>query len=307
MIGDNLSEFMGKTVQDFTAGEPADTASTVYRIRTNWDADSPWTTQFAAFLDEVDASKVEAFVVGAWHGDNSQLNSSNVIEALAAARDLLPNLKAIFLGDITSEENEISWIQQTDVSPLLIAYPKLEYLAIRGGEGLSIGDLRHSSLKTLIIQSGGLPASVVHEVGQADLPNLEHLELWLGEPNYGGDATAEDFALILRGDRFPKLKYLGLKDSVIQDEIASVVALAPIVKRLEVLDLSMGTLSDEGAQALLASPMIAKLRRLDLHHHYLSDAMIEKLFGLCVEVDLSDRQEPDNWNGQEHRYIAVSE
>ena len=40
------------------------------------------------------------------------------MEALVSARDKLPNARAIFLGDITME-GEISWIEQTDVSPVL--------------------------------------------------------------------------------------------------------------------------------------------------------------------------------------------
>ncbi len=51
--------------------------------------------------------------------------------------------------------------------------------------GLTVVD----SLVALTIESGGLPAAVVREVASAHLPALEHLELWLGEENYGGDAT----------------------------------------------------------------------------------------------------------------------
>ena len=32
----------------------------------------------------------------------------------------------------------------------------------------------------------------------AELPNLEHLELWLGTDSYGGDATVADLADLLR-------------------------------------------------------------------------------------------------------------
>jgi hypothetical protein len=76
------------------------------------------------------------------------------------------------------------WIQQCDVSPLFAAYPRLEHFCVRGADGLSFGALRHDRLKSLIIQSGGLGANVVREVA-ADAPELEHLELWLGDENYG--------------------------------------------------------------------------------------------------------------------------
>jgi hypothetical protein len=121
-----------------------------------------------------------------------------------AARDHLPNLTAIFLGDIIIEENEISWINQSDVSPLFTAYPALEHFRVRGGNGLIVGSIRHERLKSLIIESGGLPAQVVRDVAAATLPALEHLELWLGTEEYGGDApidvhsSSRVFALLFR-------------------------------------------------------------------------------------------------------------
>jgi hypothetical protein len=230
-----------------------------------------------------------------------------VVEALVAARDRLPNLRAIFFGDILSDEREISWIQQSDLSPLFAAYPQLEYFCVRGADGLSLGSLKHDRLKSLIVQSGGLGANVVREVAAAELPELEHLELWLGTDEYGGDATVADLAPILDGGLFPKLKYLGLRDSEIADEIARAVAKAPVVERIRVLDLSLGILTDEGAAALLASPAIARLEKLDVHHHFCSEEMTAKLQSLGVEVDASERKEPDRYGDEVWRYVAVGE
>ena len=143
------------------------------------------------------------------------------VETLVAARERLPKLRAIFLGDIISEECEISWIRQSDVSPLLEAYPKLEQFWIRGADGLALGNLRHERLRTLVIQSRGLAASVVRQVAAAHLPELEHLELWLGESYYDGDATINDLMPILSGEILPRLQYLGLRNSEIADEIAA--------------------------------------------------------------------------------------
>jgi hypothetical protein len=74
-----------------------------------------------------------------------------------------------------------------------------------------------------------------------------------------------------------------------------------------VLDLSLGTLSDAGAAALLSNPAIARLKKLDLHHHYCAPKMVAKLKALPIEVDVSDPQEPDVWDGEEHRFVAVGE
>jgi len=268
-----------------------------------------WTDKFAAFLDDPSSNRVSGIVIGDWGVLSSATDetSAPVVEALVAARDRLPNLRAIFFGDIIGEECEISWIRQSDVSPLFMAYPQLEHFCVRGADGLSLGTLKHDSLKSLIIQSGGLGVNVVREVTAAEMPELEHLELWLGTDEYGGNARVADLAPIFDGGLFPKLKYLGLRDSQIADEIARAVATAPVVERIRVLDLSLGTLTDEGAAALLASPAIARLEKLDVHHHFCSEEMTAKLQSLGVEVDASEREKPDVYGDEVWRYVAVGE
>ncbi|MFN8537746.1 MAG: hypothetical protein U0232_09760 [Thermomicrobiales bacterium] len=193
------------------------------------------------------------------------------------------------------------------MSPLLAAYPRLEYFGVRGGNSLSFGELRHDALQTLIVESGGLSGAVVREVAGAELPALRHLALWLGTENYGADATLDDLAPILSGEQFSKLEYLGLRDSEMADAIAAAVAHAPILERIAVLDLSLGTLSDEGAAALAASPAVARLRKLDIHHHYCSDEAVAQLEALGIELDASDPQEVDEFEGEYYRYVAVGE
>src|SRR5262249_10086031 len=202
---------------------------------------------------------------------------------------------------------EISWIEQSDVSPILAAYPELEHFGVRGAQGLSLGTLRHGRLKSLVVQSGGLPAELVRDVAAADLPELEPLELWLGEEQYAGTSTPSHLAPILSGGLFPKLRYLGLRDAERADEIAAAVATAPITERIRALDLSLGTLSDQGAMALLASPAVARLEKLDIHHHFVSKEMVKRLKALGIRVDASDPKEPDVYDDEVHRYIAVSE
>jgi len=308
---ENLSEFKGLRVVDWTdKSDKIDPAKNAVRLRVEYDEVDDGVSigdKIVGLLAIPAAAKIQSLIIGSWSPDDSGVNSSDMVEHLVSAREKLPQLRNLFLGDIIGEECEISWIQQSDLSPLLAAYPRLEHLTVRGGEGLTFGTLSHAHLKELVVQTGGLPPSVVHEVAAAKLPALEHLELYLGEPNYGGEATVEDLAPLLRAGLFPKMKYLGIKDSVIQDEIAGVLAIAPVLDQLQTLDLSLGTLGDEGAKALLASPKIRKLKRLDLHHHFISDALCRKLGALGIDVDLSDKQEPHEFRGQEDRFIAVSE
>ncbi len=310
-ISENLSDLGGRPVKDWTgSAEPADFGRYAFRLRVDYDeADDGvgFGDKLAELLDADGVDRLTALVVGAWTPDDSGLGSADVVERLVTARDRLPNLRHLFLGDITAEECEISWIRQSDLSPLLAAYDRLESLGVRGGEGLSFGTPRHATLRSLTVQAGGLPPGVLHEVAAADLPALEHLELWLGVENYGGAAVVDDLAPLLRGDLFPSLRYLGLRDSELGDDLAGVVALAPVVGQLETLDLSLGTVGDDGAKALLASPFVRKLKKLDLHHHFISEPVQAQLQALGIDVDLSDPQDPVEWGGESHRFVAHSE
>jgi hypothetical protein len=310
-INDHVEEFAGKPVVEWKPTIAiADPAGSAYRIALDYDEAEKgerWEKRFAAFLDQPEASRVTAIVIGVWGETGPLEDSSKVVEALNAARDKLTDLKALFIGDIVVEEYEISWIEHVSMASIFESYPGLEHFRVRGGQGLRLGTLNHQHLKSLVIETGGLDVSVVRDITSSNLPELEHLELWLGDENYGANTELVDLAPIFSGGLFPKLVRLGLRDTELADAIAVAVAHSPLIERLRVLDLSLGTLSDDGAAALLASPPVAKLEFLDIHHHFCSDDMVAKLKSLGVEVDASDPQTPDDWEGELHRFIAVSE
>ncbi|MFJ3905264.1 STM4015 family protein [Streptomyces sp. NPDC090025] len=316
-IGNYLREFHELPVFEFPApGVPAELpepAAAAWRLSASTysdDGDEPWLTLFERFLKSVDTSGVRAVVVGGWE-DAYEASSAAVVDALIAAREELPALEAVFLGDMLSEDCEISWIVQSDVTKLLAAYPRLVTLAVRGATGLEFPPVRHEALRRLVVQSGGLPGALVRDIGGCELPALEHLELWLGTDWYGGDSTPEDLAPILSGERLPALRTLALRNSVTQDAVAAAVAGAPVVPRLTELDLSLGVLTDVGGEALLAGQPLTHLKRLDLEYHYLSREMSERIVDALtpsgVVVDVSDRQEPDVHEGGVDRYTAVGE
>lgn len=315
-IGQHAEMFAGYRVEDYDpdAGAPAGQAErwVINRLSLSYEQTESGLT-FAALLDrflgEPAAAEAPGLVIGSWGFDDMSdaTGAAHVVQALAAARDRLPSLRALFLGDIIFEECEISWINQTDVSPLLRAYPALEHFRVRGGTGLSFGSLHHEQLKSLIVESGGLDAKVLAEVAAANLPRLEHLELWLGSDNYGGIADPAPLVPVLASAGFPRLRTLGLRDSEIADQVAAAVARTPLLERIRVLDLLLGNLGDEGARALLANLAVARLEKLDIHHHYVSPDMVAKLQALGIEVDASDPKEADKSQYGEFRYIAVSE
>ncbi|MFE1547997.1 STM4015 family protein [Streptomyces sp. NPDC058718] len=325
-IGKYQHEFHGLPVFDFPAvladpdASPAPSAELPDAEAVAWRISAPtysdpgdehWEPLFERFLKTVDPGRVRALVVGGWD-EPYETSSAPIVAALIAARDRLTDLRAVFLGDMTFEDCEISWITQSDVTPLLAAYPALREFGVRGATELAFPSIRHDSLETLVVESGGLPAEVVRGIVGSELPALENLELWLGTDNYGGDSTVEDLAPLLTGTGFPALRSLGLCNSVIQDDIAAAVAGAPVVARIERLGLSMGVLTDEGAAALLDGQPLTHLTRLDLSHHYLSEVMRERVRAALaphgVTVVLDDPQEAeDDGDGEVYRYVAVAE
>ena len=316
MIYRHLTEFAGRPVHQFEPGAalPADPRAVAWRVASsedddNWEniASPSFQRRFEAFLDTVDPASVTALVLGSW--GYAAFNEAPIAQ-LCAAAPRLTGLRALFFGDMVSEECEISWIRQGDVTPILDAYPELEVLRVRGSEPYSapvgLRPVRHEALRELAFESGGLPAELVRAVGECDLPALTKLELWLGTATYGGDATVEDLAPILAGNGLPALSYLGLRDAEIADQVAAALAGAPVVARLHTLDLSLGMLGDRGAAALLAGQPLTHLRRLDLHHHFISDdlsaRLVDELPG--VDVDLTEGMDADD---EDEYFVAVAE
>ncbi|WP_042434646.1 STM4015 family protein [Streptacidiphilus anmyonensis] len=262
------------------------------------------------FLARVDLSRVRALVLGVWD-DTADSGLDELRDLLIEQAESFPALRAVFLGDLVREESDIAYIQQCDPAPLLDAFPLLEEFGARGGDQ-ACGPLRHTALRTLRFESGGLPEVVVRAVGSAELPSLERLDLWLGVEEYGGTTDVSLLAPLLDAGRFPRLRHLGLADSEIQDAVAAAVASAPVVAQLESLDLSMGILTDTGAEALLTGQPLTHLARLDLHHHFLSAEMAARLRAALepagVAVDLSDAQVPTRYGDEDPWFfVAVSE
>jgi hypothetical protein len=310
MISEHATEWLGFPVQLFDGKVSekgiSDYANTIYRLAIDWDADPDFPTLFSRFVSHPASAQTPAIIIGQFHGDDPSGGSEEVVQLLVSAQSKLPNLRGIFIGDLISEENEISWIMQSDISPLLLAYPNLEHLRLRGTGELGLGGrLVHEKLKSLTIETGGLPPRLLQEVLASQLPALESLELWLGTSSYGGDVTVEELQPLLAGNLFPALKHLGLRDSEIVDKIAATLSSAPIVSRLNSLDLSLGTLSDDGGKALLGNSALKRLKRLDLHRHFLSETVMASLKREFPTVNVDEPEGSDT--SEEDRYVAVGE
>lgn len=304
-IYENVKTFIGKRVLDYDPEKgPAPGGKTIYRFRSDWENDS-LRPNLEHFLASDGALEATGIVIGNWGGEDSSATPEFIIEILVDQKDRLPQLTAIYFGDIVSEENEMSWIQQSDLSPLLAAFPQLQLLRTRGGSNLEFKQPRHEKLRALALESGGLSVELVRSICTSDFPNLEHLELWLGTDEYGGTSRVQDLQPILSGKLFPKLKYLGLRNCQYADDIAAVVVNSPIVQRIETLDLSLGVITDEGAQALLSLPENGTLKHASIHYNYASNDVLKKLKAHSVVFDTS---KPANMEDEEEwRFVAVGE
>lgn len=305
-IYENTDRYLDKPVVEFRMGDTivdrAVAGASVYRLTQDYDSAESQRDLLDSFLSQIDPATLDTLIVGAWseaHEESPQIYLDSLIERRAE----LPALQSLFIGDMTSEECEISWIIQGDYKPLLAAFPELRSLRVRGSTDLKLTSFGHDHLQELAIECGGLPSKITNAIADSRLPALRRLELWLGDDNYGFDGDIKTYARLLNAIDASRLEYLGLRNAQISDALAIHLAAQPWLGKLKTLDLSMGIIGDEGAQALCESPYIAGLETLDLSHHYISTAWQTRLKTLSCKVVFGDPcQEEDG-----DRYIAVSE
>lgn len=301
-IGEYTQTYRGKPVVDFRMGDKASDGDVVYRLYQEYDSEESQSELLAHLFSQVAPGSIEALIIGPWseaHDDGPE----GYLNGLIARRDELSALRALFVGDMVCEDCEISWIIQCAYNPLLEAFPQLQSLRIRGSSSLQLQAFEHAHLQELAIECGGLPSTIVEAIAASKLPALRHLELWLGDENYGFDGDLSTYQRLLQAVGPERLDYLGLRDACISDELATWLATQPWLGSLKVLDLSLGTIGDTGAQALAESPHLGGIERIDLSHHYISAAWQQKLQALPCTVVLDDPEEEDDGE----RYVAVAE
>ncbi|MEC0227219.1 STM4015 family protein [Paenibacillus alba] len=251
-----------------------------------------------------EGAELTSLIIGDW-GGSYENDSSEIVETLTRLKDRFPRLRKLFIGDMGFEECEVSWIMQSNLSPIFTAYPELESFTIKGSTGLELEPVKHAKLQELAIICGGLGKHVLAGISQAEFPKLKKLELYLGVDEYGFDGSLSDVLTLIEPGKFPELTYLGLKNSEIEDDIAIALADAPILDQLHTLDLSLGTLTDKGAEALLNSAKVQNLKFLNLSYHYMSDDMMNRWANAGIEVDTSEQQDADD--EEDYRYPLLTE
>lgn len=306
MINEHLSAYFGKPVVDFGMEDSCEGfADVAIRLRCSYDEPHTISDLLSRLVRQRGIETLEALIFGVWMegGEAVDVTPDAAVEHIVTEREKLSGLRALFFGDIVSEENEISWINQGNMAPLWAAFPRLERFGARGSEGLRLGRINHSTLSHLSFETGGMRSELTREVMETNAP-LTHLELWLGTDDYGGTTTLEDLEPLLDGELFPDLRYLGLRNCDYGDKLAEAVAKSVILSRVDVLDLSLGNVGDRGATALAQSGQLGHLTRLDVTHHFISDDTVNALAEKTPNLVAEDRQEPYD---DEYLHIAVSE
>ncbi|MEJ7599974.1 MAG: WGR domain-containing protein [Kofleriaceae bacterium] len=222
--------------------------------------------------------------------------------------EALRRLRSLYIGDISQEESELSWIEIGDISKLYPQLKNLRKLTLRGNSRLKLGTIALPALRELTIITGGLDKKNLAAILAARWPKLEKLELSFGQSNYGSNCKLKDLAPLLDGKAFPKLEHLGLTSCEFADELAAVLPTAKIVKQLQTLDLSGGTLTDTGVQALAPhKDAFTHLKRIDLSENFITKKASNVAASLAPAVRTKPQREADEYDGEVHRYAVLGE
>jgi hypothetical protein len=255
--------------------------------------------KFQVFIDALGEKEIQALFC--------HYPSHSFINVFVEKKHHFQNLKVLFWGDAEDHPYKKTCRHKLtrNMSLILEAYPNLEVIHIRGradgdsydpsGSCLSFAPVRHENLKTLIVETRYLPQSTAEEIIKLDLPNLEYLELWTGNAKF--DASS---LIPIISDKFPKLKYLGIRSCENANEVAMVIVNYSLIQRLKVLDMSMGTMTNEGLEYLLNCPVVNQLHTLDISMNFISNAEV------INQLECRVITQPQDGNYGE-RYISLYE
>ena len=111
-IDEHIKEFAGLPVRGYVAGESIrDPAHRAFRLGLDWEQyenDERFADLLGSLVADPEATAIRALIVGDWGGVGEGNDSAAAVEAVVSARDRLPELRALFFGELTAEESEIS-------------------------------------------------------------------------------------------------------------------------------------------------------------------------------------------------------
>ena len=279
----------------------------IHRVRLSHNSysDTEWKGKTADVLEQLFAHPSGRFVVELSFQSNGDPNDNDLQDIIDAIGKKAPaTIRKITFGD---NIDQISWHHTGDLGKLWKSVPNLRTLDIETGE-FEVGKMVAPKLEKARFITGGLSSSCGKNIATATMPNIKHLEIYYGTDDYGGDCSIKQVKPLLDRTDLPKLEYLGLKNSMFQNDLAKAIPTAKILKQLKTLDLSLGTMTDEGAEALAAHPDAFKhLDVLDLTRNFLSKKGIALVKNLAKKVITADQEQGDEDGEETHYYVSVAE
>ena len=97
----------------------------------DWNNEIPQEEFINNILADEDLVKIRSLVISRW-GECYEESCQPIIDMFAEHAERFAHLESLFIGDMESEECEISWIKQGDYSRLYAALPNLKKLTIKG-------------------------------------------------------------------------------------------------------------------------------------------------------------------------------
>lgn len=91
----------------------------------DWNNEIPQEEFINNILADEDLVKIRSLVISRW-GECYEESCQPIIDMFAEHAERFAHLESLFIGDMESEECEISWIKQGDYSRLYAALPNLK-------------------------------------------------------------------------------------------------------------------------------------------------------------------------------------
>lgn len=305
-VSSNIDKFNQKPIKIFEMGKEWDTSFACKVETSGHDDEVTVVTRLQEIVSKGISGQLEELIIGEWT-EAFENSPSEIITFLIENKAHFAKLKHVFIGDMTYEQCEISWIYQVNYEEFLAAYSELETFGVRGGQGLRFGKFNLPQLKSLRIETGGLSSEAFGDIvnSKSSLKSLESMSIWLGTEDYEGTVEPAQIKALIDGDDMPALSYLGLMNYDQEDEVVAVLKDHPILGRISLLDVSMGVLTDAGGQHMLDNDGLLKLEHINCRHHFMGNDMMAKLKEKFKEqlINLGDQQEDeDDW-----KYVEVGE
>ena len=247
-------------------------------------------------------------------------NSLDVPAVLAEAKRhaWAGDLEVLVLGDVGRNIDMAHHVVGRVGAAVSAAFPKLRDLKIHSSEQpwdgrntFGIAGLDLPLLEKLVIETISFSKQRAKELLAANLPKLTELELWIGTPDYEGDAKLSNIAPLLAGKTFPNLTKLGVCNAQFEGELAREIHESPLARQLTELNLSKGTLDDDDAAVLASNArFFPKLAVLDVSDNYLTRDGTNALKQAFKRVELrmkDQRADEIDEDDDGDRYVAISE